>query len=240
MRLLIAESDAALGTFLQRSFDADHYAIDLASTGEEAVSLAQQNDYGAAILDLNLSGDSGSDVLRELRTKCPQLPILILTNRNRLDDRVHLLDMGADDFMIKPFAFSELSARVRALLRRGSRPPEMVLRVEDLELNRIEHTVRRAGRPIELTPKEFSLLEYLMRNIGQRVSRAEIIEHVWNLSFDTMTNVVDVYINYLRKKIDAQSDVKLIHTIRGVGYQLQAVEARSARDTAREHEPVAS
>lgn len=185
MRLLIAESDSALGTFLERSFGADHYAVDLASDAKQAANLAQQKEYNAAVLDLNLSHSDGFSLLQEIRSKCPQLPILILTIRNRLDDRVQLLDMGADDFMVKPFAFSELSARVRALLRRGSRPPEMVLRVEDLELNRIEHTVRRAGRAIELTPKEFSLLEYLMRNTGQRVSRAQIIEHVWNLSFDT-------------------------------------------------------
>jgi two-component system copper resistance phosphate regulon response regulator CusR len=132
-----------------------------------------------------------------------------------------MLDLGADDIVRKPFAFSELSAHVRALLRRG-RTSDAVLRIEDLELDRMERRVKRAGRTIELTPKEFSLLEYLMRNAGQRITRAQIVEHVWNLSFDTMTNVVDVYINYLRKKVDAFSDRKLIHTIRGIGYQFQA------------------
>jgi len=238
MRLLIAESDPALGTFLQRSFDADHYAVDLAADAMQAARMIQHSEYDLAILDLQLPRADGSDILQQIRDKCPRLPILILTNRNRLDDRVRLLDIGADDFIVKPFAFSELSARVRALLRRGNRGPDMVLRIEDLELNRVEHTVKRAGRAIELTPKEFSLLEYLMRNTGQRISRAQIIERVWNLSFDTMTNVVDVYINYLRKKIDAQSSVKLIHTIRGVGYQLQAIDA--PQESAPESESVAN
>lgn len=239
MRLLIAEGDPALGTFLERSFQADRYTVDLAADGRDAARVVQQREYDAAVLDLNFSRDDGFDLLREIRGKRPQLPILILTNRNRLDDRVRLLDVGADDFVVKPFAYSELSARVRALVRRGNRGPEMVLRIEDLEMNRVEHTVKRNGRAIELTPKEFSLLEYLMRNAGQRVSRAQIIEHVWNLSFDTMTNVVDVYINYLRKKIDTQATVKLIHTIRGVGYQLQAVEAAALPDPSTESEPVA-
>jgi two-component system, OmpR family, copper resistance phosphate regulon response regulator CusR len=222
MRLLVAENDPALGTFLQRGFDAEHYAVDLTHDGEQAKSMAQQHDYDLAILDLNLPGPNGLEVLQQVRAKRQLLPILILASRNQPQERAHVLDLGADDLVLKPFAFSELSARVRALLRRGGRSPESVLRVEDLELNRVERTVKRAGRAIELTPKEFSLLEYLLRNAGQRVTRAQIIEHVWNLSYDTMTNVVDVYINYLRKKIDASSELKLIHTIRGVGYQLNA------------------
>jgi DNA-binding response OmpR family regulator len=224
MRILVAESDSALGTFLQRGFDAEHYVVDLTADGKEATSMAQKQNYDAAILDLNLPDADGLEVLRDVRARQQQLPILILTTRTRPEDRVQVLDLGADDLMIKPFAFSELSARVRALLRRGGRVPEMTLRIDDLELSRLDHTVKRAGRRIELTPKEFALLEYLMRNAGAKVTRAQIIEHVWNLSFDTMTNVVDVYINYLRKKVDASSERKLIHTIRGVGYQLQPVE----------------
>jgi DNA-binding response OmpR family regulator len=223
MRILVVENDPALGKFLQQGFGADRYAVDVANEEAQAQRMLQEREYDAAILDLNVPQQGGFDVLREVRARRPGLPILILTSRNRLEDRVRVLDLGADDFVLKPFAFSELSARVRALLRRGAHAPEAVLRIEDLELDRMEHKVKRAGRAIELTPKEFSLLEYLMRNAGERVTRAQIIQHVWNLSFDTMTNVVDVYINYLRKKVDAQSGMKLIHTIRGVGYRLHAM-----------------
>jgi DNA-binding response OmpR family regulator len=233
MRILVAESDAALGTFLQRSFDAEDYVVDLTGDGEEAKSLAQQREYAAAILDVNLPKPGILDVVGEVRAKRRHLPILVLSNRTRPEDRVQVLDLGADDIVLKPFAFSELSARVRALVRRGGRTPETILQIDDLELNRVEHKVRRAGRVIELTPKEFLLLEYLMRNAGKHVTRSQIVEHVWNLSFDTMTNVVDVYINYLRKKIDASSDRKLIHTVRGIGYRLQSGPAP-------EHQPLLS
>src|SRR5271156_3993475 len=222
MRLLVAENDPALATFLQRGFDAEHYAVDLTRGGEEAKFMVQEREYDLAILDLNLPKPDCLDVLQKIRAHRQQMPILVLTNKGQLPDRVRVLDLGADDFLLKPFAFSELSARVRALLRRGGRGPETVFRVDDLELNRVEHTFTRGGRTIDLTPKEFALLEYLMRNAGQRVTRAQIIEHVWNLSFDTMTNVVDVYINYLRKKIDGAPERKLIHTVRGIGYEMHA------------------
>ena len=233
MRLLVAENDPALGEFLQRGFDEEHYVVDLASDGERTQSLVQEREYHLAILDLNLPRPDGLEVLQQVRAHRRQLPILILTSRNRLEDRVRVLDLGADDFMLKPLAFSELSARVRALLRRGSRAVETVFRMEDLELNRVEHKVTRAGRTIELTPKEFSLLEYLMQNAGQCVTRAQIIEHVWNLSFDTMTNVVDVYINYVRKKVDAPCERKLIHTVRGEGYQLHGAERAGSAEARR-------
>ena len=223
MRILVAEQDQALGTFLERSFDAENYAVDVAADGEAAKAMADAQNYDAAIFDLNVGVPDGMDVLRHVRARRETLPILVLSNRTRPEDRVQALDLGADDLLVKPFAFAELSARVRAILRRGGRSPEAVLRVADLELNRVERTVRRGARAIELTPKEFSLLEYLMRNAGQRVTRTQIIQHVWNISFDTMTNVVDVYINYLRKKIDAGAEQRLIHTIRGVGYKLEAV-----------------
>src|SRR5580704_19606745 len=229
MRILVAENDPALARFLERGFDAEKYAVDLTTDQEEAKCLAQERNYDAAILDLNFPGPDSLDILRAVRARQQQLPILILTSRTRPEDRVQVLDLGAHDLVLKPFAFSELSARVRALLRRGNRAPETILRVDDLELSRVDHTVKRAGRKIELTPKEFALLEYLMRNAGAKVTRAQIIEHVWKLSFDTMTNVVDVYINYLRKKVDAASDRKLIHTIRGVGYQLKPDDAFAAR-----------
>jgi DNA-binding response OmpR family regulator len=229
MRILVAESDPALGTFLQRSLDAEHYVVDLTADGEAVKRMTLQQNYDAAILDLNLPPLNSLEVLRDIRAKQQELPILILASATRPEDRAEVFDCGADDLVLKPFAFSELSARVRALLRRGGRAPETILRVDDLELSRVDHTVKRAGRKIELTPKEFALLEYLMRNAGAKVTRAQIIEHVWKLSFDTMTNVVDVYINYLRKKVDAASDRKLIHTIRGVGYQLKPDDAFAAR-----------
>jgi DNA-binding response OmpR family regulator len=185
MRLLLAESDPALAAFLQRSFDTEHYAVEVTKEGDEAESLIQDQEFDLTILDLNVARPDGLEVLKHIRAARSQLPILVLSNRNRPEDRVQALDMGADDLVMKPFSFSELSARVRALLRRGGRSPEGYLRIDDLELNRVEHSVKRAGQLIELTPKEFSLLEYLMRNAGQNVTRAQIIEHVWNLSFDT-------------------------------------------------------
>jgi len=228
MRILVAEQDPALATFLERSFVASDYAVDVAPEDRTARSLAQQVRYDAAILDLNSPIEAALDVLRQVRASQPHLPILILTSAIRPTERVQLLDLGTDDLVFKPFSFSELSARVRALLRRRGDYATAVLRVEDLELSRLEHSVKRGGRKIGLTPKEFALLEYLMSNAGQRVTRAQIIQHVWNLSFDTMTNVVDVYINYLRKKVDKSFDRRLIHTVRGVGYQLQGLAPPAA------------
>jgi DNA-binding response OmpR family regulator len=240
MLILIAENDLALGMFLERGFNADHHAVDVASDAQRAMQLARARSYNAAVLDLNIGQPDGLEVLRQVRNACQDLPILVLANQARPEERAQVLDMGADDFVLKPFAFSELSARVRALMRRGGRAADTVLRIEDLELNRVEHSVKRAEKKIELTPKEFALLEYLMRNNGRRVSRAEIIEHVWNLNFDTMTNVVDVYINYVRKKVDAASDRKLIHTIRGVGYELRSPNAASTPAMVRETSQTAS
>jgi len=230
MRILLAEGDPALGMFLRRGFDAEHYAVDLAADGEEAKSLAQQRNYDTAILDLNLPREGGLDFLRSVRAARQELPILVLSNRTRPQDRARVFDLGADDLVLKPFAFSELSARVRALLRRG-RTADSVLRVEDLVLSRVEHSVQRAGTKIELTPKEFALLEYLMRHAGQRVTRASIIENVWHTSRDSMTNVVDVYVNYLRKKVDASSVRKLIQTARGVGYLVRGGAESSRAQT---------
>jgi len=185
MRLLVAENDPALGIFLQRGFGAEQYTVDLTQNGEQARSLVQQNEYDLAILDLSLPKEEGVAVLRHLRISRQSMPVLVLTNRSQITEPTGQLDMGADDFVVKPFAFSELSARVRALLKRGARSPESMLRIEDLELNRVEHSVRRGSRAIELTPKEYSLLEFLMRNAGHRVTGSQIIEHVWNLSHDT-------------------------------------------------------
>jgi len=219
MRILIAEDDSALASFVKKGLEAEHYAVDVAADGERTRAAAIEFDYDLIILDLTLPRLDGVSVLRYLRSRKPTLPILVLTARNRVEDRVQCLDFGADDFLAKPFSFSELSARMRALLRRSHIPAESVLAIEDLKLDRVERRVERGGQRIELTSKEFALLEYLMRNAGRRITRAMIIEHVWNLSFDTTTNVVDVYIAYLRKKIDSMGK-PLIHTIRGVGYEL--------------------
>lgn len=211
-----------MASFVRKGLEAEQYAVDCAEDGIAAGAMARQQDYDLLILDLNLPGSSGVEVLAGLRAEKPSVPVLVLTARSGVEDRVKVLDLGADDYLTKPFSFSELSARVRALLRRSQQPSEAVLRIEDLELNRVGRKVTRGGQAIELTPKEFALLEYLMLNAPRRVTRAMIMEHVWNLSFDTMTNVVDVYINYLRKKLDGGHAHKLIHTIRGVGYRLGA------------------
>jgi DNA-binding response OmpR family regulator len=221
MRILVVEDDTALAGFLKKGLEAEHYAVDIAPDGEEARLSVSESDYDLVALDLNLPKVDGLMVLRAVRVKKPSLPVLVMTGRSRIEDRVQALDAGADDCLVKPFSFSEFSARVRALLRRRPVVNGLLLKVADLELNRVERTVERSGKRIELTSKEFGLLEYLLRNAGHRLTRNMIVEHVWNLSFDTGTNVVDVYINYLRKKVDEGFTPKLIHTVRGVGYELR-------------------
>jgi DNA-binding response OmpR family regulator len=220
MRILVVEDDAALASYIRKGLESEHYAVDVALDGEQGALMASDLDYDLMVLDLNLPKLDGISVLRNVRPDKPQLPVLVLTARPRVEDRILALDSGADDCVIKPFSYSELSARVRALLRRGRPSVSSVLQVADLKLDRVERKVQRGGRRIELTVKEFALLEYLMRNAGRRITRSMIIEHVWNLNFDTSTNVVDVYINYLRKKVDRDVSCRLIHTIRGVGYEL--------------------
>ena len=196
MRILVIEDDSALASYIRKGLESEHYAVDVALDGEQGALMASDLDYDLLVLDLNLPKLDGISVLRSVRPGKPQLPVLVLTARPRVEDRIFALDSGADDCVNKPFSFSELSARVRALLRRGRPCVESVLQVGDLELNRVERRVQRGGRKIELTAKEFALLEYLMRNAGRKITRSMIIEHVWNLNFDTRTNVVDVYINY--------------------------------------------
>jgi DNA-binding response OmpR family regulator len=220
MRVLLADDDAVLGGSINKGLEGELHAVDLAPDGERARAMAEAIDYDLIVLDLNLPKIDGIAVLRFIRTRKPTVPILVLTGRVQVEDRVQCLDLGADDYLVKPFSFLELSARIRALVRRSHVPAESVLAVEDLKLDRVERRVERGGRRIDLTGKEFGLLEYLMRNAGRRVTRAMIIEHVWNLSFDTSTNVVDVYVNYLRRKVDDGFDKALIHTVRGVGYEL--------------------
>jgi DNA-binding response OmpR family regulator/outer membrane protein OmpA-like peptidoglycan-associated protein len=238
VRLLLAESDPALATFLQRGFDAENYLVDLTTDAEQAKNLVNDQKYDLAILDLNLGPTDGLNVLREVRSRGAGLPILILSSRGRLEDRIQALDMGADDLVVKPFAFSELSARVRALIRRGIRGEEAVLRAADLELNRVERKVYRGGVPVELTPKEFSLLEYLMRHEGQNVTRSEIIQHVWNLSYDTMTNVVDVYINYSSSQVDKRRVGQLALAIQVAFQKMGIFDASNSHPAVSNTEPM--
>jgi two-component system copper resistance phosphate regulon response regulator CusR len=238
MRLLVAENDPALATFLHNSFDAEHYAVDLTRSGEEAKQMLQERGYDLAILDMNLTVSNGIQVLQSFRAKQQQLPILVLASKSRPEERVEVLDMGADDLVLKPFSFSELSARVRALLRRGGRSASTVLCIDDLELNRVEHSVKRASRGVELTPKEFALLEYLMRNAGHDVTRAQIIEHVWNLSFDTMTNVVDVYINYSSAQVDKRKAGQLAMAIQVAFQQMGIFDSSNSKPGLTSTEPM--
>ena len=218
MRILLVEDEKKIASFIARGLKEEHYLVDIADDGEKALFLAEINVYDLVILDIMLPRKSGFAVCRELRGKKIDVPILILTAKDTIRDKVIGLDSGADDYLAKPFAFDELLARVRALLRRKTTGKTTFLKVADLELDQITHKVRRAGREIPLTSKEYSLLEYLMLNSGQVVTRTMISEHVWNEDFDSFTNVIDVYINYLRSKIDRGFKKQLLHTLRGTGY----------------------
>jgi DNA-binding response OmpR family regulator len=220
MRILVAEEDAPLAEFLHQRLLQEQFAVQMVRDGMEAQRLALEQAYDLVILDLNGPGFSGLDVLRGIRSKKPDLPVLMVAGDGLVEERVRGLDAGADDYLVKPFVFAELSARIRAVVRRGSRPARAVLHIDDLELDRVTHAVRRGSQDIGLSPREFALLEFLMRNEGQPVSRTSIVHEVWKLDFDTSTNVVDVYINYLRRKVDTGHGHALIRTIRGVGYQI--------------------
>jgi DNA-binding response OmpR family regulator len=220
MRLLVAEADASLAEFLQTRLQQEHFAVQLASTGDQISKLGEKCLFDLILLDLNLPGVPGPDYLRHLQTRWPEAPVVLLSPASSVEERVKGLDAGADDIVVKPFAWSELAARIRAVLRRRNRPARELFQFEDLEVNRVSHEVRRAGRAVELSPKEYALLEFLLRNPGRPVTRTAIIEEVWRIHGDSITNVVDVYINYLRRKIDFGADHPLIRTIRGVGYQI--------------------
>jgi len=219
MRILLVEDDRSVATFIQRGLEEEGYAVDVLHDGADAGRRAQSVGYDAAVLDLMLPTRSGFQVLRDIRARKANLPVIMLTAKGSLEDRVTGLDSGADDYMIKPFALAELSARLRALLRRG-KPRETQLRVADLEVDVAQRLVSRDGRRIDLKPKEYAVLEYLMRNSDHPVTKSLIIEHVWDSHFDSISNVVEVLINSLRNKIDRGSSVPLIHTVRGVGYML--------------------
>jgi two-component system copper resistance phosphate regulon response regulator CusR len=220
MRILVVEDDVKVAEFVRRGLSEEGYAVDVLNDGSEAGDQAAAFDYDAVVLDMMLPKQSGFQVLRTIRARKASLPVVILTARDSVQDRIAGLDAGADDYMAKPFALAELSARLRALLRRGA-PRATNLRVGDLEIDTIRRSVTRGGKPIDLKPKEYALLEFLMKHADRPVTRSLIIEHVWDIHFDSVSNVVEVYINALRNKID-RGQTPLIHTIRGVGYMLSA------------------
>ena len=227
MRLLIAEDDRALGLFLSRGLEADGHHVHLAYDGAAAVEAFRVEMPDLTILDLNMPVKDGEQVLDELRAMDADVPVLVLTARQEVETRVRCLDRGADDLMVKPFSLHELRARCRALLRR-KREARLLLRAGDLELSRLEHTAARAGESIELTNKEFSLLEHLMLNRGHCVSRIELLDSVWNMEPAQTTNIVDVYVNYLRRKLKDPPPGRLIRTVRGQGYMVPSESALSA------------
>ena len=229
MRILVVEDESRIADFLSRGLVSAGYAVDVAATGGSAIDMIHSTDYDLVILDLGLPDVDGLTVLQKIRNRKVSPPVLILSARDAVDDRVKGLEGGADDYLVKPFAFVELLARVRVLLRRGQPTPEK-LQVGDLSLDCIRRKVSRAGEHIELAPKEFSILEYLMRNRGRPLSRTMIVEHVWDMDYDGLTNIVDVYIRHLRSKIDDKWPQKMIQTVRGIGYMLDAPE-RSAEKT---------
>jgi heavy metal response regulator len=222
MRILVVEDNEKVARFIAKGLRENLYAVDLATDGDAGLSMAQVGNYDVMVLDVMLPGKNGLEVVRILRQRGIHLPVLMLTARTRLEDRVGGLDAGADDYLGKPFAFPELLARIRALLRRQEQSPGSALRIADLELDPVAHTVTRAGRRIELTNREYSILEFLLRNRGRVVTRTAIIEHVWDMHFDSDTNLVDVHLSHLRGKIeDPAASPRLIHAVRGVGYVLK-------------------
>ncbi len=221
MRILIVEDEKKVANFVKKGLQEEGYAVDLTFDGEEGLKLGKDPSYDLIILDIYLPKLDGLAALKKLRAHGVRTPVLLLTVRATIEDKVLGLDSGADDYLTKPFAFQELLARVRALLRRRMDTGAAVVRIGDLVLDPASRIVSRGVRRIELTVKEFSLLEYFMRNPGKVLTRTMIIEHVWNYDFDSGTNVVDVYVNYLRKKIDSREEQKLIHTVRGVGYVMK-------------------
>jgi len=222
MRILVVEDERRIAAFIKRGLEEERYAVDVAYDGEEALDWVAVVAYDLIVLDVLLPKKDGIHVCRELRAQGHKVPILMLTARDAVEDRVRGLDSGADDYLVKPFAFQELLARIRALWRRSSEIKTSRLQVGDLVLDTITHRADRDGKVIELTAREYALLEFLMRHPGQVLSRTQIAEHVWNYDFFSTSNVVDVYIRYLRRKIDKGFETKLIKTVRGAGYRIEA------------------
>jgi two-component system OmpR family response regulator len=221
VRVLVVEDEAKMASLLQRALERQGYAVDLADNGVDAIWLATENEYDAIVLDVMIPSPDGFEVCRTLRDRERWAPVLLLTARDAVADRVTGLDAGADDYLPKPFSFDELSARLRALTRRAVSERPTVLEVEGLRLDPAEHTVTREGVPIDLSPKEFSLLETFMRSPGKVLTRTQLLEHVWDFAYDGTSNVIDVYVRYLRGKIDRPFGRDSIETVRGVGYRLR-------------------
>ncbi|MDI7245942.1 MAG: response regulator transcription factor [Bacillota bacterium] len=220
MRILVVEDEDKIAAFIKKGLEEEGYAVDMVGDGETAIDYALSADYDVIILDIMLPGNDGFAVCREIRARGSSAPVLMLTARDAVDDRVQGLDAGADDYLVKPFAFRELVARVRALLRRPREVVPSRLKVGDLALDVRTHAAERGGRKIVLTAREYALLEFLMRNKNQVLTRTQIAEHVWDYDFLSESNIVDVYIRYLRVKVDADFEPKLIQTVRGAGYKI--------------------
>ncbi len=221
VRVLVVEDDRKLASVIRQGLKEQGFSVDVCGDGRSGLGAALSTEYDALLLDVMLPGQDGFEVLRELRRRGSRVPVLVLTARSSVEDRVHGLDLGADDYLPKPFDFNELLARLRAITRRPAVEPQTTLKVADLVLDPARHVVTRAGRVIELTAKEFALLELLLRRQELIVTRSMILDHVWNTDYDGGSNIVEVYINYLRRKIDQDFEPKLIHTIRGSGYVLR-------------------
>jgi len=222
MRILVVEDEQKLAEVLGRGLEEHGYAVDVAHDGEVGLQMAELEPYDLLILDVMLPGLDGYTLCRRLRAGRRNVPVLMLTARDAVDDRVTGLDSGADDYLVKPFAFRKLLARVRALLRRDGLSRDPILRVADIELDTVTHEVRRGGQPVQLTSKEYAILEYFVRNPNRVLTRTQIAEHIWDYNFVAMSNVVDAYVGYLRRKLGDHREPQPLHTIRGTGYQLKA------------------
>ena len=221
MKVLVIEDDKKIAAFVRKGLEAQGFVVDVSRSGDEGYTLATSRPYDALVLDIMLPGRDGLSILRNIRERKIPLPVILLTARAELNERLEGLNLGADDYLTKPFFIEELIARLHAVTRRASGTQQSILSVEDLTMNLLTREVTRAGAPIELTPREFNLLEHLMRSPGRVLTRVQICEQVWDYHFDPGTNLVEVYIQRLRKKVDAGADVKLIETIRGVGYRIK-------------------
>jgi two-component system OmpR family response regulator len=228
VRILVVEDSARMANLLTRGLEEEGYSVDAVASGEDAVQYARAASYDAILLDVMLPGTDGFEVCRQLRVEGNRTPVLMLTARDAVTDRVAGLDAGAEDYLTKPFSFQELFARVRALIRRGPSAQPAILKVGDLSLDPARHEIRRGPREVRLTAKEFSLLEYFMRNAGQVLSRRQLIEHAWDFAYDGDSNVLDVYVRYLREKVDRPFGGASIETVRGVGYRLRDERAAQA------------